>query len=176
MSQALDAAKLGLVVFVAAIVQVSVVSSFEVAGGVPDVLLVALVVIALLRGAVVGAVAGFVAGVLVDTATLQTLGLTSFLLTLAGYWAGRYAETSGRGRAHAPVVAVAAITVLYAVGGLVLHFVLGGEVSPRRVLIDMLLPTLLLNLVLTTPLHAVLRRLLRQRATGLPAREVRLLG
>ena len=33
--------------------------------------------------------AGFFAGLLVDTMTLGTLGLTSLLLTLGGYWAGR---------------------------------------------------------------------------------------
>ena len=48
--------------------------------------------------------AGFVAGLIVDVATLGTLGLTSLLLTLAGYWAGRYGETTGRSRAHAPLV------------------------------------------------------------------------
>ena len=34
--------------------------------------------------------------------TLGTLGVTSILLTVAGYWAGRYGETTGRGRAYAP--------------------------------------------------------------------------
>ncbi len=44
--------------------------------------------VALLRGPVFGACAGFWAGLVLDTATLGTLGLTSLLLTLAGYWAG----------------------------------------------------------------------------------------
>ena len=174
MSYALTGAKVALVVFLASILQVAVVSSLELAGGVPNLLLVTLVVIALLRGAIAGAAAGFAAGFLVDTATLETLGLTSFLLTLAGYWAGRYAETSGA-RAR-PLLAVAAITVAYAVAGLVLHFVLGAEVAPRLVLVDMLLPGLLLNVLLTMPVYAFCARLLRERESGLPAREVRLLG
>ena len=57
------------------------------------------VCIALAAGSIAGAVAGFAGGLLVDVMTLGTLGTTSLVLTLAGYWAGRYGETTGRGRA-----------------------------------------------------------------------------
>ena len=70
-----------------------------------------------LRGATVGAVSGFAAGLIVDTATLGTLGVTSLLLTLAGYWAGRYGETTGRGRPFAPYIAVVVIAVSSASAG-----------------------------------------------------------
>lgn len=80
----IDALKVGVVVFVAAVVQTAVFSGMSVLGGVPDVLLVTLVAVALVRGATTGAVAGFFAGLVVDIAPLDTLGLTSLLLTLAG--------------------------------------------------------------------------------------------
>ena len=51
--------RIALVVFVVAILQVSAFSGFTVGRGGPDVLLVALVSIALLRGSVTGAIAGF---------------------------------------------------------------------------------------------------------------------
>ena len=73
-------------------------------------MLVALLSIALLRGSVFGAVAGFGAGLLLDTATLGTLGFTSLLLTIAGFWIGRYGETTARDRFHAPFVSVAVVT------------------------------------------------------------------
>ena len=76
-------------------------------------MLVTLVSVALLRGTIFGAVAGFGAGLVVDTATLQTLGVSSLLLTIAGYWIGRYGETTGRDRTHAPFVSVAVVTILY---------------------------------------------------------------
>ena len=79
-------------------------------------MLVALLSIALLRGSVFGAVAGFGTGLLLDTATLGTLGFTSLLLTLAGFWIGRYGETTARDRFHAPYVSVAVVTVLYSFG------------------------------------------------------------
>ena len=91
-----DATKVAALVFVVALVQVSLLSSVEILGGTPDLVLVTLVAIALLRGSIFGACAGFAAGLLVDTANLGTLGVTSLLLTLAGYWIGRYGETTGR--------------------------------------------------------------------------------
>ena len=94
-------------------------------------MLLTLVAIALLRGSIFGAVAGFFAGLLVDTANLGTLGVTSLLLTIAGYWIGRYGETTGRDRAHAPFVSVAVVTVLVQFGALILHFVLGDPVSAQ---------------------------------------------
>ena len=160
--------------FAAALLQVTVVATIDVGGGAPDLLLLLLVGFALLRGSLVGAGAGFFAGVLVDTATLGTFGLTSLLLTLVGYWVGRYGETTGRDRAHAPLLSVLVVTVLYAFGRYALQFMLGDAVSARVVLVDALLPTLLFNLVLAVPVYALCRRLVAP-ATPARTREVRLL-
>ena len=136
----LDSLKAAGLIFVAAIIQVSLFSSVHVAGGMPNVLLVTLVAVALLRGSVFGAAGGFFGGLLLDTANLETLGLTSLILTVGGYWIGRYGETTGRDRTHAPYVSVAVVTVLYAVGVLVLHFLIGDPVSGRRVLVRLARP------------------------------------
>ncbi|MGZ4382236.1 MAG: rod shape-determining protein MreD [Gaiellaceae bacterium] len=159
----IDAVKAGLLLFAAAIIQVSIMQSITVFGAAPNLLLVTLLSIALLRGALFGAVCGFFAGLVLDTATLGTLGLTSLLLTVGAYWIGRYGETTGRDRAHAPYVSVAVVTVLYALGALGLHFMLGDAVSARVVLVDALVPGLIFNLLLTAPVYAVTRRLLPPR-------------
>lgn len=169
-----DVLKAGALLFVAAVLQSSIVGSIDVLGGSPDLLLVTLVSVALLRGAVFGAAAGFVAGLVLDTANLSRLGETSLLLTLAGYWIGRYGETTGRDRTHAPLLSIAVVTVLYACGALVLRVVLGDPVQAREVFVEALFPSVLLNLLLTFPVHALVRRVLGRpewRAT-----EVRLLG
>ena len=159
----IDAIKAAVVVFVAAILEVSVFSQVKILGGVPDLLLVTVVAIALLRGSVTGACVGFLAGLVQDTATLETLGLSSLLLTLIGYWVGRYGETTGRDRTHAPFVSVAVVTFLYALGGLALRFVLGDPAPARLVLLDSLFQSIALNLLLTLPVYAVVRRLLPAR-------------
>jgi rod shape-determining protein MreD len=155
--------KVAVLVFVASILEVSVFSEAKILGGVPDLLLVTIVAVALLRGSVTGACAGFFAGLVVDTATLETLGLSSLLLTLIGYCVGRYGETTGRDRTHAPFVSVAVVTVLYALGGLALRFVLGEPAPARVVLLDSLFQGIALNLLLTVPVYAVVRRLLPPR-------------
>jgi rod shape-determining protein MreD len=172
----LELAKAALLVFVAAILQVTIFSEIDILGGYPDVVLLTLVAIALLRGSIYGAACGFFAGLLVDTATLSTLGVTSLVLTLAGYWIGRYGETTGRDRLHAPFVSVAVATILVQLGALVLHYLLGDMVSARSVLLDALPPKVALNLLLTLPVYALTRRVLALASPPETATEVRLLG
>jgi rod shape-determining protein MreD len=173
--RALDVVKAGVLLFVAAIAQVSIFAQVHALGGVPDLLLVTLVAVALLRGAVAGAVGGFFAGLLVDTASLGELGLTSLVLTIAGYWIGRYGETTGRDRAHAPFLSVAVVTVLYSFGLVVVHFVLGDS-APAVAVLRGLVPAIAMNLVLTAAVYSPVRRLLRPRDRGELATEVHLLG
>ena len=171
-----DGFKAAALLFLAAIMQVSIFAQVHVFGGVPDILLVMLVAVALLRGAIVGAAGGFFAGLLVDTASLGRLGLTSLVLTVAGYWIGRYGETTGRDRAHAPYVSVAVATILVQFGALILHYLLGDPVSAKAVLIETLPPKVALNLLLTLPVYALTRRLLAVARPVETATEVRLLG
>ena len=154
----IDGLKVAVLVFVAAILEVSVFSDIRILRGEPDILLVTVVVVSLLRGSVTGACAGFFAGLVVDTATLETLGLSSLLLTLLGYWVGRYGETTGRDRTHAPFLSVDVATFLYALGGLALRFVLDEPAPARLVLLDTLFQGIALNLLLTLPVYAIARR------------------
>lgn len=174
-----DGLKAAALLFVAAIAQVSIFSQVHVFGGVPQLVLVTLVGVALLRGAIVGAIAGFFAGLVIDTATLGQLGLTSLVLTVAGYWIGRYGETTGRaaGRPsrHAPFLSVAVVTILYAFGVLLVHFMLG-ERAPGGAVLESLVPTTIMNLVLTAPVYALVRVLLRPLDRADYATEVQLLG
>ena len=172
----LEPAKAALLIFVAAILQVTIFAQIDILGGYPDVVLLTLMAIALLRGSIYGAVLGFFAGLIVDTANLGTLGVTSLLLTIAGYWIGRYGETTGRDRLHAPFVSVAVATVLVQLGALILHYMLGDDVSARAVLLDALPAKVLLNLILTLPVYALVRRLLAVGVQEPAVTEVRLLG
>jgi rod shape-determining protein MreD len=163
------------VLFLAAMLQVVVVSSVAVAGGAPDLLLVVVVSLGLLRGSVPGAAFGFVGGLIVDLLTLETLGISSLVLTLAGFWAGRWVETTGRGRRLAPLIAVAVITVLAAAFAFVLHWMLGEDVVARHAFLTVLVPTLLANLVLAYPVYLLVRAAVRERVALEPAAEVEVL-
>lgn len=169
-----DILKTAVLVFVAVVLQSAIVGSIDIAGGTPDLVLVTLVAVSLLRGAIWGAAAGFAAGLLLDTANLGRLGETSLLLTVAGYWIGRYGETTGRDRTHAPLLSVAVVTILYTAGALALHVVLGDPVDAGTMLVRALVPGVLLNLLLAFPVYALVRRVLGRPDWAV--QEVRLLG
>jgi rod shape-determining protein MreD len=171
----LDAVKAAVALFLCVIVQSSILSYVDLLGGTPDLVLVALVSFALLRGSVFGALAGFWAGLLLDTATLATLGVTALLLTVGGYWIGRYGETTARDRTHAPFTSVLVVTVVAIVGKLVLDYVLG-ESAPAGAALSAIPATVVLNLILTLPVYVLARRLFPPRELGDRTREVRLLG
>ena len=164
-----------LVVFVAAMLQVVIVSSLVIGGGAPDVLLIVVVALGLARGAVPGAVFGFTGGLIVDLVTLDTMGITSLVLTLAGFWAGRYGETTGRDRRFAPVIAVGTITLLAGLFGYVLHYMLGEEVVARHALVTALMPAFVLNLALALPLQALVRRVVGEGERDASSHEVEVL-
>ena len=98
---------------------------------------------------------------LVDTMTLGTLGLTSLLLTVGGYWAGRFGEaTSNHQNQRARIlIAVTALTVGVEIGALVVHVFLGDAASLGTVLGRVLLPSLALNVVLAVPAYWLMRKL-----------------
>jgi rod shape-determining protein MreD len=157
-SVALRAAPL---VLVAAVVQVTTISGTRLLGAEPELLLVTIVCLALVAGSIPGAVAGFAGGLLVDVMTLGTLGTSSILLTVAGYWAGRYGETTGRGRPYAPALAAFAISLVATIGGATLHFLLGQPVSARDALL-VALPSALLAAVLALGVIRICRAVLAE--------------
>ena len=66
--------------------------------------------------------------------------------------------------------------MLYQFGALVLHFMLGDPAPAREVLLNGLVPTVILNLLLTFPIYALVRRILKPREWTDRVREVQLLG
>jgi rod shape-determining protein MreD len=170
----MDGIKAALLLFVAALFQLAVLTEYHPFRA-SSVVLVALLAVALLRGSVFGAAAGFGTGLLLDTATLGTMGVTSLLLTVGGFWIGRYGETTAGDRFHAPFVSVAVVTGLYGFGQLALQFVLG-QPAPAGAVAHAMPLGLLLNLLLTLPVYALVRRVFPPLELGDRVREVRLLG
>ncbi len=158
-----DALKVAGLLLLAVLLQVAWATPIEVASGHPDLVVTTLVALALLRGPLVGAVAGFWAGLVLDVATLGTLGLSSLLLTPMGYWAGRFGEATTRSSPYPPLVAVALATLWLAFGSAAVHFMLGESVPASRLFGAVLVPTLALNLLLAYPVYRSCRRLFPAR-------------
>lgn len=168
--------KTAVIVFLAAILQSSWFDRLSLGHGNAGFLLVIVVSLALLRGSVFGAGAGFAAGLCYDIATFGQLGLTSLLLTLAGFWTGRYGETTGRDRVHAPFLSVVVITVLYELGGLAVRFLIGEPAPFEKVVLRALPGELLLNLILTAPVYILCRWAIGRQGDEIRATEVRVLA
>lgn len=156
---AVEALKAGGLLTLAALVQVSIAEWIEVGEGHPDVVLVTLVAVALLRGPVFGAVSGFWVGLVLDTASFGTFGLTSLLLTLAGYVTGRFGELTTRTSAHPLLIAVAFATTGVTLASAVLHFMLGLTVPASHLFLGVLVPTLALNMILAYPVYGLCARI-----------------
>ena len=170
-----DVVKAIALLFLAVLIQISILDAYTLLGGTVNLVLVMLISISLLRGSIFGAFAGFGAGLLIDTANLATLGYTSLLLTLAGFWTGRYGETTARDRFHSPFLSVAVITVLYGLGTLALNAVLG-QPTPAAAYLSGLPGTVLLNLIFTWPVYTFMRRVFPPTGMLDRVHEVRLLG
>lgn len=167
------AARIAPLVLVAALLQVSALAGGRIFGAELDLLLLVVLAVGLLRGSVAGAGAGFAGGLLVDVMALSTLGVTSLLLTLVGYWAGRYGETTGRGRRYAPPLAAFALVLLVGVAGALLHFLLGDAVPAGAVLVP-LVPTAIFSALLVVPVRSVCRAVIGETVQLERAREVEL--
>lgn len=156
-----DALKTAVLMLVAALVQISFVTPISIAGGHADLVLVVLVSLALLRGPMLGAVGGFWAGFVLDIGTMQPLGLSSLVLTLAGYWTGRFGEATTRNSPHPPLIAAALATVWVALGSAIFNFMLGQSVPAGQLFGHVLLPTLALNVLIAYPVYKLVGRIFK---------------
>lgn len=152
------AARLAALGLVAVLVQTTLVSQFPLAGGVADLAPLVVVAVGLLTGALVGACFGFAVGLLVDTALLQTLGVSSLILLGVGYGGGRLREARDAEGALVPLAAGALATFAAVAGYAMVEFLLDVEAPVGTVLIRQTLATVVLNALLALPLYALVRR------------------
>ncbi len=84
--------RMAVLALVVVFFQIGVVSEVPVFGVNVDLSPLLVAFVGLLCGSTLGALSGFAVGLLVDLALLQTLGVTSLIFTLIGYWCGRLRE------------------------------------------------------------------------------------
>jgi rod shape-determining protein MreD len=159
--------------FVVGIVQVTFVSQVPVAGGTADLAPLAVMAIGLLCGGLAGASFGFGLGLFIDVSLLQTLGVTSLILTGIGYFAGRVRGGADAESSLVPVLAGAAATVTMSVTYSILQFLLDVSAPVSGVLLRQLLATLILNTLLALPVYAIARRWLSRSLPNEPRRRRR---
>jgi rod shape-determining protein MreD len=155
------AVRIALLIFVAGILQVSFFSQVTLLGAAPEVMPVVIICLGLLGGAVVGAVCGFSAGLLLDVLLFQTLGVSSLVLLLVGFLAGRYRESFEIASSLTPALIAGGLTLLAAGAFAALQLMLGVEAPVSLLVVREILLKALFGLLLAFPIYPGVRRLLR---------------
>jgi rod shape-determining protein MreD len=141
-------------------VQIGVISEVPVFGVTVDVSPLLVAFVGLLCGSTAGAVTGFAVGLLVDLMLVQTLGVTSLLFTLIGYWAGRLRELRDPQAALTPFLVGAAAAAAALVGYSVIEFSLGVDAPVSFELLRQIVLGIVVDTLLALPLWLLVRRVL----------------
>jgi cell shape-determining protein MreD len=104
-------------------------------------------------------------GLLVDLALVQTLGITSLIFTLVGYWAGRLRELRDPQGALVPLVVGALASAASMVGYSLVEFLLGVDAPVSLDLLRQIVLGVVANSIVALPVWALVRRSLEG---GLP--------
>jgi rod shape-determining protein MreD len=142
------------------LVQIALVSQVSVFGTNADLLPLVIAAVGLMTGSVAGAAFGFSVGLFLDLAFVQTVGLSSLVYVAVGYLAGRARELRDPHGTLVPLALGAAATAVATVGYALMQFLIGVDAPVSFLLAREILATILLNAVISTPLFALVRRVL----------------
>jgi rod shape-determining protein MreD len=145
---------------VLSVLQIAAVSQLTIFGANADLLPLAVAAVGLLCGSMTGAIFGFAVGLFVDTALVQTMGLSSLVYVVAGYGAGRLRELRDPQAALVPMAVGAGATAVATVGYSVLQFLLGVDAPISLLLLRQVLVTIIVNTLVAYPVYALTRRVL----------------
>jgi rod shape-determining protein MreD len=145
---------------VAAILQATVVSQVTLFGVTADVTPLVVLAVGLLAGSIAGALTGFAVGLLVDLLMFQTVGVTSLLFIVIGYWAGRLRELRDLSHGLIPLALGALATAFAGLGMAVIEFLLGVDAPVSWLLIQQIILQVLVNSLIALPVYELVRRLL----------------
>jgi rod shape-determining protein MreD len=138
--------------------QIGVVSEVPVFGVSVDLSPLLVAFIGLMCGSTLGAVSGFAVGLLVDLALLQTLGLTSLVFTLVGYWCGRLRELRDPQGALTPLLVGGGASAVSLVGYSLMEFMLGVDAPVSFELLRQIVLGIAVNTIVALPMWAIVRR------------------
>ncbi|HME03980.1 MAG TPA: rod shape-determining protein MreD [Solirubrobacteraceae bacterium] len=150
--------RIAVLAVVVVFVQIGVVSEVPLFGVSVDISPLLVVFVGLLCGSTVGALTGFAVGLLVDLTLVQTLGVTSLIFTLIGYWSGRLRELRDPQAALTPLLVGAAGTAAALVGYSLMEFLLGVDAPVSLELVRQIVIGILLGTMVALPMWVIVRR------------------
>jgi rod shape-determining protein MreD len=153
--------RVGILLILAVVIQIATISPLHVLGGNADVTVLFVAAIGLYAGSVPGALVGFLTGLLIDVSLGQTLGATSLLLTVLGYFVGRFSEVRDPAHGLIPLPVGLFATMGYVLATAALQFMLDVGARVSVLALREMIATILLNTLIALPLFAGFRRVVR---------------
>ena len=152
--------RLAALAVIVVFVQICAISEVPVFGVNVDISPLFVAFVGLLCGSMLGAACGFAVGLLVDLALLQTLGVTSLIFTLIGYWCGRLRELRDPQAALTPLLVGAVAAAVSLVGYSLMEFMLGVDAPVSFELLRQIILGVVVDTVVALPMWALVRRVL----------------
>jgi rod shape-determining protein MreD len=121
----------------------------------------------------VGAVSGFAVGLLVDLALMQTLGVSSLIFTVIGYWSGRLRELRDPQSPLTPLLVGAAAAAASMIGYSLVEFLLGVDAPVSLELVRQIVLGVVVDTIVALPMWAIVRRSLEGALPDDPRRRRR---
>jgi rod shape-determining protein MreD len=140
-----------------AILQSTVVTHVKIWGGFADLPLLVVVSWGLLRGPREGLIWGFIAGLAVDLLSGAPFGAATFGLMVAGLLSGLGKSTVFRSQIVLPLVSVLLATIVYDIIFLIVVWISGDPVAWLDSVVYLILPSAVLNAVLTPVVFVIMR-------------------
>jgi rod shape-determining protein MreD len=150
--------RVGLLVLLGVVLQISGFAQIEVLGASPDITPLVVAAVALWGGSVPGAVTGFCVGLLLDLALGQNVGSSSLVLSAVGYAVGRFGELRDPAHGLIAIPVGVAATAGYLVAFATVSFMLELEASVSALVLRNALVTIVLNLLIAVPVFGLVRR------------------
>ena len=165
--------RLAVLAVVTVIIQEAAISQISIFGISADLTVLVVMAVGLLAGSIPGAIMGFGTGLLVDMVLVQTLGVTSLLYIVIGYWAGRLRELRDPSHGLVPMAMGAAATAFAGLGMAVIQFLLGVDAPVSWLLLQQIFITVLVNTLISLPVYAAVRRIVEPALPQDPRRRRR---
>jgi rod shape-determining protein MreD len=167
------AARIAALSVVMVFVQIGAVSELPVFGVNVDLSPLLVAFVGLMCGSTLGAATGFAVGLLVDLALVQTLGVTSLIFTMIGYWSGRLRELRDPQAALTPLLVGAAASAVSLIGYSLVEFLLGVDAPVSFELLRQIVVGIAVNSLAAPPTWALVRRALEGALPDDPRRRRR---
>jgi rod shape-determining protein MreD len=165
--------RLIVLALVTVIIQEAAVSQISIFGTSADLTVLVVMSVGLLAGSIPGAIMGFGTGLLVDIVLVQTLGVTSLLYIVIGYWCGRLHELRDPSHGLIPMAMGAAATAFAGLGMTLIQFLLGVDSPVSWLLLQQIFIAVLVNALLSIPVYAAVRRVIEPALPQDPRRRRR---